>query len=153
MERNYHYSIDRNYASDPAPSDPADLFIEAVGYIYYWTRILLAACKTGYIYCWLHILLATYTADYTPSPTFRDAQGTMYYVLCITYYVLCIMYDTYTVYDTYTGMHRALGSAVSRIKSVVYDRWEPEMVLRLIEGGNDRAAEVADDWWLVAGGW
>mmetsp|Transcript_2423 Transcript_2423/g.5637 ORF Transcript_2423/g.5637 Transcript_2423/m.5637 type:complete len:353 (+) Transcript_2423:331-1389(+) len=39
------------------------------------------------------------------------------------------------------GVHRSLGASTSRIKSVVYDKWDPAMVSALLEGGNARARE------------
>lgn len=37
------------------------------------------------------------------------------------------------------AVHRSMGTNVSRIKSVVFDRWDGAMVRTMLEGGNERA--------------
>ena len=40
------------------------------------------------------------------------------------------------------AVHRSMGVNVSRIKSVVFDRWDPTMARTLLAGGNDRARSL-----------
>ena len=40
------------------------------------------------------------------------------------------------------AVHRSMGTNVSRIKSVVFDRWDAEMASTLLEGGNQRARDM-----------